>query len=66
MSLVNKLTLLMAKMGCVGLRKSKTEDCVEGEFAGKHCKIDLINLKQNENLNEDIEAIKILDREEVL
>ena len=44
----------------------KTKECVEGEFAGKHCKIDLINLKQDENLNEVIEAIKIIDREEVL
>lgn len=44
----------------------KTENLVEGEFAGEYCELDLSNLKKDEYLEGVIEAIEMIEKEEVL
>ena len=44
----------------------KTQDFVEGEFAGKPCCIDLKSLKQDDELKDMIYAISMMEKEEVL
>ena len=44
----------------------KTENLVEGEFAGEYCELDLSNLKKDEYLEDVIDAIEMIEKEEVL